>query len=133
MSSFYSSGLKAFLDGDIDLLVDDIRVILVDNADYTFSAAHDWLSDVPSAGRIDTAVLAGKDTTDGIFDANDITFTSVTGDEFESLVIYKHTGTPSTSQLIAYIDTGTGFPLTPDGGNIDLTWDNGANKIFKIG
>ena len=46
MSSFYSSGLKAFLDGDIDLLVDDIRVILVDNADYTFSAAHDFLSDV---------------------------------------------------------------------------------------
>ena len=85
------------------------------------------------AARVDTAVLAGKDTTDGVFDANDITFTSVTGDEFESLVIYKHTGTEGTSQLIAYIDTGTGFPLTPDGGNIDLTWDAGANKIFKIG
>jgi hypothetical protein len=34
--------------------------------------------------------------------------------------------------LIAYIDTATGLPVTPGGGDIDITWDNGSNKIFKL-
>jgi hypothetical protein len=28
--------------------------------------------------------------------------------------------------------TGSGLPVTPNGGNITVTWDNGANKIFKL-
>lgn len=28
--------------------------------------------------------------------------------------------------------TGSGLPVTPNGGNIVVTWDNGANKIFKL-
>lgn len=28
--------------------------------------------------------------------------------------------------------TGSGLPVTPNGGNINITWDNGANKIFKL-
>jgi hypothetical protein len=56
----------------------------------------------------------------------------VTGDQSEALVIYKDTGMASTSPLIAYIDTATGLPYTPSGGNIDVAWDNGSNKIFKL-
>jgi hypothetical protein len=47
-------------------------------------------------------------------------------------VIYKDTGTAATSPLIAYIDTATGLPVTPNGGDITVTWDNGSNKIFKL-
>jgi hypothetical protein len=67
-----------------------------------------------------------------VADAADITFTTVTGDQSEALVIYKDTGVEATSQLIAYIDTATGLPVTPGGGNITVTWDDGANKIFKL-
>jgi len=28
--------------------------------------------------------------------------------------------------------SGNGLPITPDGNNITLTWDNGSNKIFKL-
>lgn len=28
--------------------------------------------------------------------------------------------------------SGSGLPITPDGNNITLTWDNGTNKIFKL-
>jgi len=28
--------------------------------------------------------------------------------------------------------TGSGLPVTPNGGNIVVTWDNGANRIFKL-
>ena len=33
---------------------------------------------------------------------------------------------------INFIDTATGLPITPNGGDIIVTWDNGANKIFKL-
>ena len=61
-----------------------------------------------------------------------MTFTSVSGASIEAIVIYSDTGTESTSPLIAYIDTATGLPITPNGGDIIVTWDNGTNKIFKV-
>jgi hypothetical protein len=48
------------------------------------------------------------------------------------VVIYKDTGVPGTSPLIAYIDTITGFPLVTNGGDITIQWDNGAYKIFSL-
>ena len=76
--------------------------------------------------------MTTKTTTLGVFDADNITFSSVSGDVSEALIIYRHTGTDSTSELIAYIDGATGLPVTPNGGDITITWDSGANKIFKI-
>jgi len=134
-NGFYAKTKKLILDGDIDLLNDDIRVILIDTADYTVDlAAHDFLDDVPAGARVKVSdALASKTSTDGVFDAADVTLASVTGDVSEALVIYKHTGTDSTSPLIAYIDTvSSGLPVTPNGGNITITWDNGTNKIFKL-
>lgn len=133
-SGLYDSARKLFADGDIDLLNDTIKVILVDTADYTVNlATHDFLDDVPSAARVATGTLASKDTTAGVFDATDVTFSSVTGDVCEALVIYKDTGVEGTSPLIGYIDGfASGMPVTPNGGNITIQWDNGANKIFKL-
>jgi len=134
-NGIYGISRKAFLDGGINLLTDDIRVILVDLADYTVSIdVHDFLDDVPAAARVAVSgALTSKTTTLGVFDAADVTFSSVTGDVSEALIVYQHTGTDSTSELIAFIDTGvTGLPVTPNGGDITITWDSGANKVFKI-
>jgi hypothetical protein len=133
-NALYDKGRQGFLEGAIDWDTDDIRVILIDAADYTVDlATHDNLDDVPSGARVATSgALSGKTVTDGVADASDVTLTSVTGDPSEALVIYKHTGTESTSRLIAYIDTGTGLPVTPNGADITIQWDNGANKIFKL-
>lgn len=117
---------------DFDL-PDDIRVILIDTADYTVdTAAHDFLDDVAGAARVATAALTGESVTTNAFDANDTTFTAVTGDSVEAFLIYKHTGVDSTSRLIAYFDTATNMPITPNGGDITISWDNGANKIFNL-
>ena len=133
-NALYGLGRQAFLDGDIDWAANDIRVILVDAADYTVAIdTHDFLDDVPVAARVATSgAFTSKTSTLGVADAADVTLTSVTGDQSEALVIYQHTGTESTSRLIAYIDTATGLPITPNGGNITIAWDNGANKIFKL-
>ena len=133
-NALFDKGREAFLNGDIDWLNDDIRVILVDAADYTVNlAAHDFLDDVAVAARVAvSSSLASKTSTNGVADAADCTFPLVTGDQAEALILYKHTGTESTSHLIAYIDTATGLPVTPNGGDITVQWDNGANKIFKL-
>lgn len=132
-SGLYPKGREGFLDGSIDWDTHDIRVILVDVADYTYSDAHDNLDDVVAGARVAVSgALGSKTVTDGVADAADVTLSAVTGDPSEALIIYKHTGTESTSRLIAYIDSATGLPVTPNGGDITIAWDNGANKIFKL-
>lgn len=116
----------------VDLEADDIRAILVDTADYTFSNTHDYLDDVAAGARVAVSgALQNKSVTARVFDADDIVISSVTGDGTEAVILYKHTGTESTSRLIAYIDNA-GVALTPNGNNVTLAWDNGANKIFKL-
>lgn len=133
-NALYDAGRAGFLGGDIDWDANTIKVTLVDSADYTLNlATDDFYDDVPAAGRVATSsALTSKTTTAGVADAADITFTSVTGDQSEYLVIWADTTVESTSRLIANIDTATGLPVTPNGGNIDVAWDNGANKIFKL-
>jgi hypothetical protein len=133
-SGLYAAAKKAFLDGDIDLLNDDIRVQLIDVADYVVDlAAHDFLDDVAAAARVGTATaLASKTTTAGVFDAADTVVSAVTGDGTEAVLVYSHTGgADSARRLIAYFDNA-GVVLTPNGNDVTVQWDNGANKIFKI-
>lgn len=133
-NALYDKARKAFADGDIDLLSDTIKCVLIDAAEYTVDLADDdFLDDVAADARVGTAqTLGSKTTTAGVFDAADVTFSSVSGAQCEGILIYKATGTESTSPLIAYIDSATGLPVTPNGGDIQIQWDNGSNKIFKL-
>lgn len=132
-NALYDTGRNAFLTGDIDWVADTIKAVLVDTADYTVNlSTHDFLDDVAAGGRVATATLASKTATAGVADAADLTFTTVTGDVSEALILYKDSGVEGTSQLIAYIDTATGLPVTPNGGDIVVQWDSGANRIFKL-
>ena len=132
-NALYGKGRDKFLNGDIDWAVDTIKAVLVDTAAYAVAIDTDeFLSSIPVGDRIATATLGSKTSALGVADAADTAFTSVTGDTVEAIVIYKDTGDAATSPLIAYIDTATGLPLTPNGGDVTVTWDNGANKIFKL-
>lgn len=113
------------------------KAILVDTGQYTVDLVnHDFLNDVPAGARIKTATMTGRTIVSGAADADDTTFTAVpagasTAAILEAIVIYKDTGAEGTSQLIAYIDSATGLPITPNGGDIIVVWDNGTNRIFK--
>lgn len=133
-NGLYAKYREAALNADVDWLVDDIRQILVDVADYTVDlAAHDFLNDVPAAARVAVSgSIAGKTSTDGVANHTTTTWTAVSGDPSEAIITYKHTGTETTSNLISYHDTVTGLPVTPNGGNITYTPDAGANKHFKL-
>lgn len=133
-NTLYDKGRQRFLEAQFNWLTDTIKAVMVDTGAYTPNfTTHEFLSDIPSSSRITTPVtLTGKATTSGAADANDVTFPSVSGASIETIIIYKDTGTEGTSPLIAYIDTATGLPITPNGGDIIVTWDNGTNKIFKL-
>lgn len=122
----------------VDLDTDTVKACLVTSA-YTPNAADQFLSS--GAGTVGGSrptttdqTLASKTVTDGVFDAADVSFPAVTGAQCVAVVLYKDTGSAATSPLIAYIDSAaSGLPVTPNGGAINITWDNGTNRIFKIG
>jgi hypothetical protein len=132
-NAVYPLAKKALLDADIDLLTDTIKIVLCDSG-YTYNTAHDNLDDITAGARVATSsALASKTTTGGAFDAADVTYTALTGDTVTSWVLFKDSGTESTSKLIAYFDTVSGggaFSFTPSGG--DLTLSFGASGIFTI-
>jgi hypothetical protein len=101
---------------------------------YSFSAAHKFVTDLGAVDNGRTAALSGKSVTNGVADASDTSLVATAATASKALAIFKHTGSDATARLIAYIDTPTsGLPFTPSAGQtIDITWDSGANKIFKL-
>ena len=116
----------------LDLDSNTIKVALVTGA-YTYSASHQYYSSVSAAVIGTPATLTNKTVTEGVFDADDVTFSSVTGNQVTKILLYQDTGTASTSPLIALFDTAAaGLPITPNGGNITIAWSNDAARIFRI-
>ncbi len=115
-----------------DLLTEDVKAVLVDLADYTFSQAHDFLDDVPAGARVATSPnLTTKTVANGVFDCDNWTWTAVTGDQSEAVIVYVDTGAAATSRLVTFIDTSvTNLPVTPNGGNITFQVD--AAGVFKL-
>lgn len=131
-NAIYPLYKQALLDAsaNVDLNDGTVKVALIDTGTYTYNAAHDFYNDV--SGIVGTPqVIANTTVTNGVFDGDDVTFTAVTGNTVEALIIYIDTGDAATSRLVAYIDTGvTGLPVTPNFGDITVTWN--ASGIFAL-
>lgn len=131
-NAIYPLYKQALLDAssNVDLNDGTVKVALVDTGTYTYSAAHDFLDDL--SGVVGTAQeIANTTVTNGTLDGDNVTFSSVSGNTVEALVIYIDTGSSATSRLVAYIDTSvTGLPVTPNGGDISITWN--ASGIFTL-
>jgi len=175
------------------------------NYGQTASTVSDFWDDFDASlvgGASGKVNLTGATIAAGVADANDVTFTAISGNTVEAIGIIRDTGTASTSEMVAIITgkqivtcnttlsagtallvepikygipngtvlafsggqnatltalanagdrvltvssttvnigtralapaTGSGLPVTPNGGNIVVTWDNGVNKIFKL-
>jgi len=117
-----------------DLNTDDVRIVLYDEGADALNLADEDLADIIAGARIAVSATITSPTVGvvaaGTFDHANVTFTAVTGASVESLTYYKHTGTDSTSPLIANIDSATGLPVTPNGG--DITWTPHVNGVWQI-
>lgn len=108
-----------------------VKVALIDTGTYTYSSTDQFYSSASSASVGTPQTIGSKTFTNGVFDGADVTFTAVTGNSVEALIIYIDTGSAATSPLVAYIDTSvTGLPVTPNGGDITITWN--ASGIFAL-
>lgn len=136
-NAIYPKAKEVLLQGSINMSSDTIKAVLVNTStDYTYSSTHQYLSSVTTYSGVTAQTLGTKTFTNGVFDAADITFTAVAvsgSKAVNAIIIYKDTGSAATSNLIAYLDTSyTNLPVTPNGGDITITWDNGTNKIFAL-
>jgi len=131
-NAIYPKWKEAIIQGSSDSsLTGTVKAALVDTGTYTYSASHEFLSDL--SGVVGTAQTIGatKSYTNGVFDGADVTYTAVSGNTAEALVLYIDTGSAGTSRLVAYLDTSvTGLPVTPNGGDISVTWN--ASGIFGL-
>ena len=132
-NALYAKGKEKILSASINLPSDTIKASLLSSS-YTANLSTDEFWSTISANLLNSSqTLGSKSVTAGVFDAADVTFTAVTsGSTVKAVVIWRDTGTPSTSPLLVYIDTITGFPLATNGGDITVTWDNGSYKIFSL-
>jgi hypothetical protein len=138
-NALYPAWKEALLQGtansDLDGTADTgVWVALYDvGAGGAYDSADVFYSSI-EAGVVGTPVEIGatKSYTGGVFDGANVTFSAVTGDPCEALVIYRKTAGANTEwRLVAYLDTGvTGLPVTPNGGDITVTWN--ASGIFAL-
>ena len=118
-----------------------IKSALVRN--YTYNASHKFVSDITASGatlHATSTALTSKTYALGVLDAADLTFSSVTANAtnhyiliFQSSAVTGGADVAASAQrVIALLDTVTNIPVQPNGGNVVITWDNGANKILVI-
>lgn len=128
-SALYPTFKEGLLNKEQDLNTDVIKVALVNLVtDYTYSAAHDQLADVTTYAGTTAQTITSPTITNGAFDGANVTFSAVAvsaGKTVGALVIYNDT--TAGDELIAYIDGFT--PITPNGGDITVTWDT---NIFSL-
>lgn len=137
----YSTFYDGIMTGAIDLDTAVIKCSFVRG--YTFSATHSVVSDVTGAGGTvngTSAALSSVTVSGGVLDAADTSVTTTASAVNHGILIFQASAVTggadvaaSSQRLICYLDTGTGLPMQPGSGSTAITWDNGTNKILKIG
>jgi len=131
-TNFFTSALNA----EIDLAADDIRVALCTSSYTPNQDTHNYFDDITNEVEgtgytADGELLASKTqtATGGVytFDAADTTWSSSTITA-RYAIVYKDTGTASTSPLIGYINFGGDVSSTSS----DLTIQWNASGIFYV-
>jgi len=134
-NALYAKAKEALLEGLFDLTDNTIRVAFVKNTYSVNINLHEFLSDINESYVAATSdPLANKTTGSGIFDADNIIVENYGTSGFSYLVLYKDSGSRTTSRLIAYIDTATGLPVsaTAESVSITINWSNEINRIFSL-
>lgn len=138
MSFIYDQAAKELFEGTLDLDSDTLKVLLVDS-DTTADTERDKLTlsaftDLSEADGANYArqtlssVAVALDTGTHVvgLTADDTTFSTLgsnaSGLQNQAAILFVDRGGDSSNLPIAYIDGG-GFPYTPVGQTISITWD----------
>lgn len=91
-------------------------------------------SDKISEATITNNVVINTETSpsaNAVFDCDDVTFTAVSGaSAVAKIIIWAEVG--ATKLPLVYIDSASGLPFTPTGGNIVVNISNSNNRLFSL-
>lgn len=147
MVTIYNAAKQKLLDGTINLSADTIKVALYnDTVAYSPDIDNEVFVNHVLDGGTTAAEFSGSgysrktissktfstDTTDdeGVFDAADISWSSLDGETIQGALIYRQVGTddstPGDDDLLFVIDDSSNadLPLTTNGGQVDLAWSS---------
>jgi hypothetical protein len=144
LAYWYAKGLANAFGGEaegdsynIDWLTNTIKVALTASTYTPNQDTHDFFNDVTNeitgtgytagGASLGTKTLA---TTNNVlkFDAADTVWSTSTIANARRAVIYKDSGTPSTSPLLAWVDFESN--LSSSAANFTITWD--SNGVLRI-
>ena len=129
MSFIFNQVKTLLIKKRLDLESDRICAVLL-NDYFTPNKDIKFLSEIPKINISSEPVeLKNKSFEDCVFDADDISFPCVFGNDITGILIYQGC---KKHHLIGFIDEAFSLPVIPNGGNIDVTWDNGARKILEM-
>ncbi len=130
ISYLYNAGKAALLRGNVDLTGGAIKVALVTSVYSANKDTHDFFNDVTNevsgtgytaGGKALSGATVNQDNTNdrAVLVAADLVW-SVASFTAHGAVIYKSTGNPATSPLIAFVDFGE--DRTVSGQDFSIVW-----------
>ncbi|MEW5803902.1 MAG: hypothetical protein AB1847_17545 [bacterium] len=139
----YNAGKLGILNGTIDLIHDDIKVMMVTSG-YVPDADHSYVdegmvedpahNEISGQGYARKGISGRSIIKDVLFDkirfyADSVIYPNLKTDTIAGIIIFKSTGNDATSPLIMWIDSG-GFPCTPKEINMTIIWSEGG--VFTL-
>lgn len=138
----FDSAIKGQYDGShaVDFPGDTLKVSLHTAAYTPNRATHEFFDDVTNEVSAGSGYTAGGETLTGVvvtiesghvicIDADDVEWVTLTK-TFRYAVIYKDTGTPSSSPLIGYVDFGASQVITA--ANFPLAWQPVPDGVLSF-
>ena len=127
----YNSFKRDIMNGALDLDTDTIKVMLVTSSYTPDQDAHTKRSDVTNevvgtgysaggAALANKAVTADNTDNEGVFDADDLTWSSSTITARGAVLYKSRGGASSADELLCYIDFGS--DKSSSAGNFTLQW-----------
>jgi hypothetical protein len=137
MANFiYKKAKEAFLNGDIDVNANQLKVLFLKNSEYTPNQNTDeYVSAVPANAIVARSeAITSISSENGILDADDLTITNYSGAAFDAFAMYQHHASDAQARLIFYIDTSSGLPF--EGSNsvssVTIFWSDESTKILSF-
>ena len=137
MSNFiYGKAKESLLKGEINLVLNQLKVLLIDNSLYTPQQnVHQFVSDVPSnAIKKRSNALENVTLTLGVLDASDLLIPDYDGSAFNAVIGYQSNISDTSARLIFYIDNALGLPFSGSSSTspVTIVWENNSTKIISL-
>ena len=137
MANFvYKKAKEALLNGQINVLSDQLKVLLLKKPQYVPNQNTDqYVSDIPANAIIKRSeAVTGTSSTSGVLDASDVTILEYDGSAFDAIALYKYQPADSNSRLIFYIDTSSGLPFAGSNSvnSVTIFWSDESTKILSL-